>query len=493
MAKVLVGKVIGPQGPQGVQGPKGDIGPQGPQGIQGLRGLQGEVGPQGETGPQGERGPKGDTGATGPQGPQGLTGPQGIQGPKGDKGDTGPQGPQGKQGIQGETGPQGPRGLQGLTGATGPQGPKGNTGATGPKGNTGATGPTGPQGPQGERGLQGIQGPQGPQGVAGSKMHNVSTTPATSLGAIGDFALNTSNGDVYEKTASTTWTKRGNFKGPTGATGATGATGPQGATGRQGATGAKGADGLTVSVNNVKHVNGNITLTAANVGAAATSHTHDDRYYTESEINTKLNGKSDTSHTHTDLTSLVDSGYLNTKLLSNATDFNTITKNGKYKIFNGVNAPISGGFGFTLDVTTESDSILTQFAQLCFGVNEVRVFARNRISGTWNDWRELATTTKINAVSLLNGWSAAWSADNTLTYVRCGNIVTVVGTLYAGVSTENTNITILPAPNRNLWFPVSEHLVYTHGTLTLTSDGKLCVRHNITQRKVYEVNFSYVV
>ena len=28
------------------------------------------------------------------------------------------------------------------------------------------------------------------------------------------------------------------------------------------------------------------------------SHTHDDRYYTESEINTKLSGKSDTSHTH---------------------------------------------------------------------------------------------------------------------------------------------------------------------------------------------------
>ena len=31
---------------------------------------------------------------------------------------------------------------------------------------------------------------------------------------------------------------------------------------------------------------------------AAKSHTHDDRYYTESEINTKLNGKSDTGHTH---------------------------------------------------------------------------------------------------------------------------------------------------------------------------------------------------
>ena len=33
-------------------------------------------------------------------------------------------------------------------------------------------------------------------------------------------------------------------------------------------------------------------------GKANTSHTHDDRYYTESEIDTKLNGKANTSHTH---------------------------------------------------------------------------------------------------------------------------------------------------------------------------------------------------
>ena len=34
-------------------------------------------------------------------------------------------------------------------------------------------------------------------------------------------------------------------------------------------------------------------------GKAAASHTHDDRYYTETEVDTKLSGKSDTGHTHT--------------------------------------------------------------------------------------------------------------------------------------------------------------------------------------------------
>lgn len=47
------------------------------------------------------------------------------------------------------------------------------------------------------------------------------------------------------------------------------------------------------------------TLTSAqqaqalsNIGGAKASHNHDDRYYTESEMNMKLSGKSDTSHNH---------------------------------------------------------------------------------------------------------------------------------------------------------------------------------------------------
>ena len=39
-----------------------------------------------------------------------------------------------------------------------------------------------------------------------------------------------------------------------------------------------------------------VTVTPANIGAATTSHTHDDRYYTENEVNALLNAKANTSH-----------------------------------------------------------------------------------------------------------------------------------------------------------------------------------------------------
>ena len=133
------------------------------------------------------KGPKGDTGATGPQGPKGDTGPAG---PKGDTGDTGPQG---LQGEKGDTGPAGPKGDTGPAGLQGPKGdaftfedftpeqlaslkgPKGDTGPQGLQGEKGDTGPagpkgdTGPAGPKGEKGDIGPQGPQGDTGPQGEK------------------------------------------------------------------------------------------------------------------------------------------------------------------------------------------------------------------------------------------------------------------------------------------------------------------------------------
>lgn len=198
--------------------------------------IQGPKGDKGDTGDQGVRGLTGATGSTGPQGPQGIQGVKGDIGLTGAKGDTGPQG---IQGVKGDVGPQGIQGIKGDTGAVGPQGLKGDTG---------------------EQGIQGIQGPQGIKGMDGKTWYFSAVVPATSLGVIGDFHLNTVTWDVREKTTATVWTVRGNIKGAqgiqgiqgvkgdTGNTGATGSTGPQGIkgdTGSQGPQGIQGPIGLT--------------------------------------------------------------------------------------------------------------------------------------------------------------------------------------------------------------------------------------------------------
>lgn len=73
--------------------------------------------------------------------------------------------------------------------------------------------------------------------------------PAAALGNVGDFYLDPSTGNVYYKSAATTWTLTGNIAGPAGPQGAqgpiglTGATGPQGLVGPTGATGPTGLTG----------------------------------------------------------------------------------------------------------------------------------------------------------------------------------------------------------------------------------------------------------
>ena len=187
------------------------------------------------------KGPQGDTGPIGPQGPQGEQGAQGIQGPKGDTGATGPQGEQGIQGARGE------KGDPGATGSQGPKGDKGDTGATGERG-TGWWETT-------------VSTPQ--SGAASS----MSTLYAAYK--VGDFLINPSLGYVYEvtnvtvsgNTSSIQYEYKGSLKGPQGDTGPIGPQGPQGL---------QGPRGYPASVNGVTpDNNGNITLSATNVGAVS--------------------------------------------------------------------------------------------------------------------------------------------------------------------------------------------------------------------------------
>lgn len=58
MAKVLIGNFKGLEGPMGPQGPQGEMGPQGPTGPTGPQGSTGATGPQGSAGATGQRGTK---------------------------------------------------------------------------------------------------------------------------------------------------------------------------------------------------------------------------------------------------------------------------------------------------------------------------------------------------------------------------------------------------------------------------------------------------
>ena len=107
-------------------------------------------------------------------------------------------------------------------------------------------------------------------------------------------------------------------------------------------THANDASAMNTQINTNK--NDIAALQTSVAGKAAASHTHDDRYFTETEVTNKLAGKSDTGHTHTK---------------SQITDFptslknpNALTVNGKtYDGSSAVNAGVqtvaNGGTGVT--------------------------------------------------------------------------------------------------------------------------------------------------
>lgn len=68
-------------------------------------------------------------------------------------------------------------------------------------------------------GLPGPQGNPGTNGAPGSKFYSGTGAPGAGLGIVGDWYINDANGDLYEKTGASTWTLRDNLTGPPGATG----------------------------------------------------------------------------------------------------------------------------------------------------------------------------------------------------------------------------------------------------------------------------------
>jgi hypothetical protein len=78
---------------------------------------------------------------------------------------------------------------------------------------------------------------------------------------------------------------------------------------------------------------------------SAITHTHDDRYYTETETNTLLSGKSDTTHTHTDLHTHANKTLLDTYNQTNADIATAITNSHTHSNKTLLDSLTSGGDG----------------------------------------------------------------------------------------------------------------------------------------------------
>jgi len=191
-------------------------------------------------------------------------------------------------GVQGPAGPQGAQGSQGIQGVQGNQGSQGS------------------QGIQGDQGIQGPQGNPGADGAAGSKIYSGSGAPAGGTGVVGDWYLNDSNGDFYEKTGASTWTLRDNL------------TGPQGIQGVQGTQGTQGNPGLGVPVGGttaqilrkIDNTDNNTewhSLLKGDVGLGNVDNTSDANKPVSTATQTALDLKAAAAHTHAqaDVTNLV--------------------------------------------------------------------------------------------------------------------------------------------------------------------------------------------
>lgn len=126
-------------------------------------------------------------------------------------------------------------------------------------------------------------------------------------------------------------------------------------------------------------------LNTAISGKAASSHTHDDRYYTESEINTKLAGKSDTTHSH--------ATHLTTEIAA-STNLNTLTTAGWYKCsLNSTAATLTNSptkTAFAMEVLSNVGA--TQIVYEYDGNNASKAYTRSQgDSNVWGAWHRIYT------------------------------------------------------------------------------------------------------
>ena len=134
------------------------------------------------------------------------------------------------------------------------------------------------------------------------------------------------------------------------------------------------------------------------IGAVGTSHTHDDRYYTESEIDTKLADKADSTHTHTksDITD-----FSHTHTTSEITDF-AHTHDDRYYTEDEIDTKLAGKVSDVqvngTSVTSDGVANITEASPTTYGV--VKAYKQNGLGGVNLNANGVLVTTPLTEANI---------------------------------------------------------------------------------------------
>lgn len=165
-------------------------------------------------------------------------------------------------------------------------------------------------------------------------------------------------------------------------------------------------------------------------GKSDTAHTHDDRYYTESEINTKLSEKSDTTHNHDTVYSQLghnhdDRYYTETEINSK---LNLKANLASPELTGTPKAPTAAAGTNTTQIAT------TEFVQSAFKANDAMVF-KGTIGSSG------ATVTTLPATHY-KGWTYKVATDGTYAGQKC-EIGDMIICETDGTSANNSHWTVI--------------------------------------------------
>ena len=193
---------------------------------------------------------------------------------------------------------------------------------------------------------------------------------------------------------------------------------------------------------------------------ATITHIHDDRYYTETEINDKLSGKAES------------------KTLSKV-DLNTVKTPGFYSAGGGngcTNVPVSDAFGLIVTHNASGE----YYTQIFFLINKNTSYRRYCNGGTWTKWTE-EKLTDTNTWRGIQDNLTSDSKTDSLSAAQGKALKTLVDSKANSSHTHTkAQITDFPASLKN----PTALTIQTNGTTAATYDGSAAKTVNITKASI---------